>query len=159
MGAMQASYALNTKPQASTFRVYYPLVLTLVAFTLVILFVSLFAPDRLSIPPIFASALVLVSLIVFAIFAWLHLYNRSASYTITDTHAEARYGVLYRYQKSLQLCAVRSIKVQQDLIQRWFDVGDVILYTTSHDKLVLHDLADPEAAKEIIWQRVQKAAR
>lgn len=92
---------------------------------------------------------------ILAFIGYIHLEMISAIYAITETSAHARWGLLVKHDESIQLGAVRSIKVSQGLVQRLFKLGDVILYTTSSDILVLRDLDHPSEKKEMIWELVQ----
>jgi uncharacterized membrane protein YdbT with pleckstrin-like domain len=80
----------------------------------------------------------------------------NTNYLISETDAQARWGLLIKREEIVQLGSVRSIKVRQELIQRLFKLGDVILYTTSNDLLVLKDLDQPEEKKGLIWNLVQQ---
>ena len=95
---------------------------------------------------------------ILAFIGYIHLEMVGAVYTITETSAHARWGLLVKHDESIQLGAVRSIKVSQGLVQRLFKLGDVILYTTSSDILVLWDLDHPSQKKEMIWELVQNEA-
>jgi membrane protein YdbS with pleckstrin-like domain len=91
-----------------------------------------------------------------AMFGYIHLAMLCTVYRITKTDAQARWGLLIKREEVVQLGSVRSIKVIQDPIQRFFNVGDVILYTTSNDFLALKDLDRPKEKKESIWNLVRR---
>jgi membrane protein YdbS with pleckstrin-like domain len=89
-------------------------------------------------------------------FGYIHFAMLRTDYLITETDAKARWGLLVKREEIVQLGAVRSIKVTQEPVQRLFNLGDVILYTTSNDHLVLKDLDHPEEKKELIWNLAQR---
>ncbi|MCI0662967.1 MAG: PH domain-containing protein, partial [Acidobacteria bacterium] len=91
-----------------------------------------------------------------ALFGYIHLAMLRTDYLITETDAQARWGLLVKHEEVVQLGSVRSIKVTQEPVQRLFNLGDVILYTTSNDFLALKDLDHPEEKKELIWNLVRQ---
>ena len=99
---------------------------------------------------------VVVGMGLAAIFGYVHLAMLRTDYLITETDAQARWGLLVKDEEIIQLGSVRSIKVTQEPVQRLFNLGDVILYTTSNDFLALKDLDHPEQKKELIWNLVQR---
>jgi uncharacterized membrane protein YdbT with pleckstrin-like domain len=95
---------------------------------------------------------------ILAIVVWIHLEMKTATYTISETNAQSRRGLLVRRNDLIQLGAVRSVKVRQGPLQSIFNLGDVILYTTSHSPLVLWDIDQPETKREEIWELVMNAS-
>src|SRR5262245_44786322 len=103
---------------------------------------------------------VIIGMGLAAMFGYIHLAMLRTNYLSTETDAQARWGLLVKHEEVVQLGSVRSIKVTQEPVQRLFNLGDVILYTTSNDFLALKDLDHPEEKKELIWNLVrQETAR
>jgi membrane protein YdbS with pleckstrin-like domain len=138
------------KPQTMSMVVYYTFSLLITLFSAVASYPRFIQMD-FRVPLIG----VIGGLVFAAMFGYLHLTMLRTVYLITETDAQARWGLLIKHEEIVQLGSVRSIKVIQDPIQRLFNVGDVILYTTSNDFLALKDLDRPREKKELIWNLVQ----
>ena len=159
MQTMSPNLRHTLKPRASVLALLYAVVIALLALFSAAALWSYFASVK--------EARTDLSLWLFAVAGacaillltiWIHLDLRSATYTITAREAEIRWGIFVKASDCVQLAAVRSIKVRQNLLQRLFGLGDVILYTTSNTPLVLRELPQPEAQKEMIWELVRQAA-
>lgn len=152
---MKPSEVLSEKPRARALTVYYGAALSIICLS-VIGMIAAWAWRAIDfhIPLIGLVG----GLCILAFVGYIHLEMIGAVYTITETSAHARWGLLVKHDESIQLGAVRSIKVSQGLVQRLFKLGNVILYTTSSDILVLWDLDHPSQKKEMIWELVQNEA-
>jgi membrane protein YdbS with pleckstrin-like domain len=140
-GKMKLEIPLVTRPQTRSLRFYYAFALALLGLSTV---GALSA--RWPVPAGWSGDyhLPLIGMLVggglFIAYGYLHLAMLRTQYRISATAAEAQTGLLLRRETVVQLAAVRSIKVQQEPIQRLFQQGDVLLYTTSRDCLVLPGL-------------------
>jgi uncharacterized membrane protein YdbT with pleckstrin-like domain len=150
---------LVDKPQARALVVYYALSFFVILISLIgaIIYIT---GSLQSIALYWHIPLVGVvgGLGILSIVVYIHLEMRSADYAITENSAHARWGLVVKHNESIQLGSVRSIKVSQGIIQRLFNLGNLILYTTSSDYLVLWDLDRPAEKKELIWKLVQQEA-
>jgi uncharacterized membrane protein YdbT with pleckstrin-like domain len=152
---MEPSEVLSEKPRARALIVYYGVALSIICLS-GISTVAAYAYREESAIDFRVPLIGLVGgICILAFIGYIHLEMISAVYLVTETSAHARWGLLIKHDESIQLGAVRSIKVSQGLIQRLFKLGDVILYTTSSDILVLRDLDHPSEKKEMIWRLVQ----
>jgi uncharacterized membrane protein YdbT with pleckstrin-like domain len=154
---MKPSEVLSEKPRARALIVYYGVALSIICLSGIGVIAALVWREGAIDFHVPLIGLVGGTLI-FAFIGYIHLEMISAVYAITETSAHARWGVLVKHDESIQLGAVRSIKVSQGLVQRLFKLGDVILYTTSSDILVLRDIDHPSDKKEMIWELVQREA-
>jgi len=154
---MKHSDALVEKPQTRSMIVYYAISLSIAALSVCSVIIAYaFSPRFIDIDFRIPLIGVIVGLGLLGIFGYLHLEMLNTNYLISETDAQARWGLLIKREEIVQLGSVRSIKVRQELIQRLFNLGDVILYTTSNDLLVLKDLDQPEEKKDLIWNLVQQ---
>ena len=152
---MKSSEVLSEKPRARALIVYYGVALSIICLSGIGVIASwAWRAIDFHVPLIGLVG----GICILAFIGYIHLEMIGAVYTITETSAHARWGLLVKHDESIQLGAVRSIKVSQGLVQRLFKLGDVILYTTSSDILVLRDLDHPSEKKEMIWELVQSEA-
>jgi uncharacterized membrane protein YdbT with pleckstrin-like domain len=155
---MNSPEVLSEKPRSRALLVYYGIALSIICLSGIGV-IAAYAWREGSAVDFRVPLIGLIGGICILVFvSYIHLEMISAVYAITKTTAHARWGVFSRHDESIQLGAVRSIKVSQGLIQRMFKLGDVTLYTTSSDILVLRDLDHPTEKKEMIWGLVQNEA-
>jgi uncharacterized membrane protein YdbT with pleckstrin-like domain len=155
---MKSSEVLSEKPRARALIVYYGVALSIICLSGIGTIAAYAWREESAIDYRVPLIGVVGGIFIFAFIGYIHLEMLSAIYTISETSAHARWGLLVKHDESIQLGAVRSIKVSQGLVQRMFKLGDVILYTTSSDILVLRDLDHPSEKKETIWELVQSEA-
>lgn len=156
---MQESKSIILKPCARALIVYYALALSIIAAFAAGAVIAVAVPmENVAIDPWFCLMGAFGGVCVLAIVVWIHLEMKTATYTVTETNAQSRWGLLFKRDDLIQLGAVRSIKVRQNPVQHLFNVGDVILYTTSHSPIVMWDVDRPETKREEIWELVTKAA-
>ena len=155
---MKSSEVLSEKPRARALIVYYGVALSIICLSGIGVIAAYAWREESAIDFHIPLIGLVGGICIFAFIGYIHLEMISAIYTITETSAHARWGLLVKHDESIQLGAVRSIKVSQGLVQRMFKLGDVILYTTSSDILVLRDLDHPSEKKETIWELVQSEA-
>ena len=153
--SMKPPEVLSEKPRARALIVYYGVALSIICLSGIGVIAAYAWREESAIDFRVPLIGVVGGICILAFIGYIHLEMIGAVYTITETSAHARWGLLVKHDESIQLGAVRSIKVSQGLVQRLFKLGDVILYTTSSDILVLRDLNHPSEKKEMIWELVQ----
>ena len=156
--SMKSSEVLSEKPRTRALIVYYGVALSIICLSGIGVIATLVWREEGSVDFRVPLIGLVGGICILAFIGYIHLEMIGAVYTITETSAHARWGLLVKHDESIQLGAVRSIKVSQGLVQRLFKLGDVILYTTSSDILVLRDLDHPSQKKEVIWELVQNEA-
>jgi uncharacterized membrane protein YdbT with pleckstrin-like domain len=157
---MKPSEVLSEKPRARALIVYYGVALSIICLSGIGVIAAWAWRGEGAVDFRVPLIGVVGGICILALIGYIHLEMISAVYAITETSAHACWGLLVKHDESIQLSAVRSIKVSQGLVQRLFKLGDVILYTTSSDILVLRDLDHPSQKKEMIWELVlNEAAR
>jgi membrane protein YdbS with pleckstrin-like domain len=156
---MQEIKPIIIQPCSRVLKVYYAIALFIISLFFTGAIFSLISPLVLLDLHIGVYILGIVSGIgILAIVVWIHLEMKTATYTITEKNAQSRWGLLIKRSDLIQLGAVRSVKVRQGPLQHAFNLGDVILYTTSHSPLVLWDIDQPETKRKEIWELVMKAS-
>lgn len=154
---MKQAGAFVEKPQTRSMIVYYAISISIAALSVLGAIIAYaFSPKFIDIDFRLPLIGVVIGVGLLVVFGYLHLEMLNTKYLISETDAQARWGLLIRREETVQLGSVRSIKIRQELIQRLFNLGDVILYTTSNDLLVLKDLDRPEEKKNLIWNLVQQ---
>lgn len=154
---MKQSDLFVEKPQTRSMIAYYGISLSIAALSILGVIVSYaLSPKFIAVDFRLPLIGVIIGIGLLAMFGYLHLEMLNTDYRISETDAQARWGLLIKRQEIVQLGSVRSIKVRQELIQRLFNLGDVILYTTSNDLLILKDLDHPDEKRDFIWNLVQQ---
>ena len=156
---MQESESIILKPCARALIVYYAFAISIIAAFATSAVIAVAVPiENIAIDPWLCLLGVFGGVCILAIVVWIHLEMKTATYTVTERSAQSRWGLLFKRDDLIQLGAVRSIKVRQNPVQHLFNVGDVILYTTSHSPIVMWDVDRPETKREEIWELVTKTA-
>lgn len=156
---MQQANPIILRPCARTLVVFYIVAACFsLAFVAIGLFVAFDPTGRIAISPWICLIGIIAGPIIAAIVAWIHLEMKVTHYTITETQAQTRWGLLFKRSDFVQLGAVKSITVHQNPVQRIFNTGDLVLHNISHSVLVLWDVAQPETKREQIWEMVMKAS-
>jgi membrane protein YdbS with pleckstrin-like domain len=156
---MQETNSLIIKPSSRALTVYYGLALSIITLSALAAIISLISRIQVFDMHIAVYILIMIGgMGILAIVVWIHLEMRAATYMVTENSAQSRYGLLIKRDDYIQLGSVRSIKVRQGPVQHAFNLGDIILYTTSHSPLVFWDIEQPEAKREEIWGLVTKAS-
>jgi membrane protein YdbS with pleckstrin-like domain len=147
------------KPCARTLIVYYAFAIFIIMLFVAGAVIAVAAPMKnMTIDPWFCLQGALGGTGVLAIVVVIHLQMKTATYIVTETNAQSSYGLLFKNNDQIQLSAVRSIKVTQNPVQRLFNIGDIVLYTTRDSPIVMWDVDRPEKKREEIWNLVTKAA-
>ncbi len=156
---MQEANSITLRPCARTLVVFYIFAACVsLAFVVIGLFVAFDPMERLAISPWVCLVGIFAGPAIACIVAWIHLEMKVSVYTITETQAQTRWGLLFRRNDFVQLGAVKSITVHQNPVQRIFNTGDLVLHNISHSVLILWDVAQPETKREEIWEMVMKAS-
>jgi hypothetical protein len=80
---------------------------------------------------------------------------------VTSQRLRVVRGLLNRSTEEVELTRVRDVSYEQTLAQRALGIGTVTVVGTdvTSPTVVLHDVEDPEAVKELIRQAVQEQRR
>jgi uncharacterized membrane protein YdbT with pleckstrin-like domain len=156
---MQESKSIVLKPCARALIVYYAFAISIIAAFAAGAVIAVAVPiENVAIEPWLCLLGAFGGMCILAIVVWIHLEMKTATYTVTGSSAQSRWGLLFKRDDLIHLGAVRSIKVRQNPVQHLFNVGDIILYTTSHSPIVMWDVDRPETKREEIWELMTKAA-
>ncbi|MBO0727280.1 MAG: PH domain-containing protein [Blastocatellia bacterium] len=156
---MEDSKSVVLKPCARSLAVYYAFAISIIALFATGALIAVAVPMKnVAIDPWSCLWGAIGGLGILAIVVGIHLEMKTATYIVTETNAQSCYGLLFKNNDQIQLGAVRSIKVTQNPVQRLFNVGDIVLYTTSDSPIVMWDVDRPEKKREEIWELVTKAA-
>lgn len=80
-------------------------------------------------------------------------YVKTRAEKLTITREELRYekGILSKAHSELRLASIRSVRVNQGLLQRMFGTGDVRIYTAGDDpEITVRGMPDPHEIRELI---------
>ena len=155
---MKESKSIIFKPCTRTFVIYYAFALFIIALFIIVTIIEITDPlETIHFDANFGISGLILGLLILAIVIGIHLWMKSATYTITERDARARWGLIDKSDVCIQLDAVSSIRVTQGALQRAFNLGNLTLYTTSLTTLILRDINKPETVKEEIWGLVTKA--
>jgi membrane protein YdbS with pleckstrin-like domain len=149
---------ITLKPCTRPIVIYYAFALFIVALFIIATIIGITDPlETIDLETYFGISGLIMGLLILAIVIGIHLWMKSATYTITDYDARASSGLIDKSEVCIQLGAVSSIRVTQGPLQRAFNLGNLTLYTTSHTTLILWYIKKPEIRKEEIWELVAKA--
>lgn len=80
-------------------------------------------------------------------------YVKSVTETLTVTNEDLSYeqGILSRARSEVRLTSIRSVRVNQSLLQRIFGTGDIAIFTAGDTPEVLaKGIPDPGRVRELI---------
>lgn len=82
-------------------------------------------------------------------------------WVVTSQRLRVVRGILSRSTEEVELTRVRDVSYEQSLAQRALGIGTVTVVGTdaTTPMVVLHDIEEPEAVKELIRQAVQEQRR
>ena len=95
-------------------------------------------------------ACLLIIPIPWAIWRWL--VTRNTVYTLSDQRLSTRKGVFNRVTEDLELYRVRDTRLEQNLWERLFGLGEIVLFTSdaSTPEIHLHYIRDAGRVRELI---------
>ena len=85
---------------------------------------------------------------------WLR--RRLTRTTITGDRLRYETGLATKTTRNIQLSKVQDVRVEQRLLQRIFDVGDLSIETAGEaSRLTIHNVDQPQALADDLMNRVQ----
>lgn len=85
------------------------------------------------------------------------LRRRLTKTTIAGDRLRYETGVAARSTRNIQLSKIQDVRVDQRLLQRIFNVGDLSIETAGEaSRLTIHNVDDPQALADELMNRVQK---
>lgn len=100
----------------------------------------------------FILALILIPVGVgIFIFIYWFLLVRTTSFSISKDHVLYSKGILSRTNAEIDLDGIRTVRINQSLLNRMFDTGTVELYTAGDSpEIVAPNLTAPNNIRELI---------
>ena len=100
----------------------------------------------------FILALILIPTgIGIVIFIYWFLLVRTTTFSISKDHVLYSKGILSRSNAEIDLDGIRTVRVNQSLLNRMFDTGTVELYTAGDSpEIVANNLSAPNNIRELI---------
>ena len=87
-------------------------------------------------------------------FAIWYLLSITEQIIIEDGKVRYSYGLLSKDRTELDVPAIRSVRLQQTLIQRIFGTADILIFTAGdRPEIVIRGIPDPHRAKELLDRR------
>ena len=87
------------------------------------------------------------------------LRRRLTKTTLSGDRLRYETGVATKSTRNIQLSKVQDVRVDQRLLQRIFNVGDLSIETAGEaSRLTIHNVDSPQALADEIMNRVQKGA-
>jgi uncharacterized membrane protein YdbT with pleckstrin-like domain len=85
------------------------------------------------------------------------LRRRLTKTTITGDRLRYETGVASKSTRNIQLSKIQDVRVDQRLLQRFFNVGDISIETAGEaSRLTIHNVDDPQGLADELMNRVQK---
>jgi uncharacterized membrane protein YdbT with pleckstrin-like domain len=107
-----------------------------------------------------AAGTALVMIPPFAILAWpamRAMQRRLTKAVVTAERLRYETGLASKSTRTIQLSKVQDVRVDQRMLQRLFDVGDISIETAGEaSRLTLHDIDSPQTLADEILNRAQK---
>lgn len=82
---------------------------------------------------------------------WMNMI--SITLTVTDKRTILRKGLLSKYTNEVFHISVRNIEINQGIIQRIFNVGDIVIASSSGQadlEIAVRGIPEPETVKQLI---------
>jgi uncharacterized membrane protein YdbT with pleckstrin-like domain len=77
-----------------------------------------------------------------------------ARYTVTDTHIEARTGILDKIERRIPHAYIREVTTNQTFFQSLFGTRNITVFTTNGDSIELQNIKDGQRKRDLIWDLV-----
>jgi len=85
------------------------------------------------------------------------LRRRLTRTTVSGDRLRYETGVATKSTRNIQLSKIQDVRVDQHLLQRLFDVGDLSIETAGEaSRLTIHNVDRPQALADDLMNRVQK---
>lgn len=75
-------------------------------------------------------------------------------FIVTNDYIEEKGGLIWKTQHRIPLTYVRDVTYDQNLLQAMFGVSSVTVSPTNGNKIVLSNVQDGVATREVIWKLV-----
>lgn len=97
---------------------------------------------------------VLLAVCGFYLLKWF-LLSRMQSLTLTNERLIYRYGIVQRDTSEMRFEDVRNFKIEQDLMERLLNFGDIFVSSAGQDdmEVVIHDVPNPKQVADFIRTR------
>lgn len=164
-----ANVIFKTKPNLLTYPDNF-ITKIIVVFILAFLFVPLIAlaahiqlvlmtTFNLEIPQLTTLAEIVDGVAMFIVILKLGLDvldRNNTEYTLTKSHIIINRGLFRREKLSMPYAKIQDIEISQNILERFLNVGDVIVYG-GHDnsQIILDDTPNPREVEELISQQQQ----
>lgn len=107
----------------------------------------------------FVSSLILGPLFFIALIPLMFRY-RTMRFTFDDDGITLKYGAFFQNEKRLNYRRIQDIHVTRGLLQRWFGLANIALFTASGSagaEITLEGIPDPEAFRDFLYLRSRRA--
>lgn len=85
------------------------------------------------------------------ILLWLYLKTKMDKLTIKTDEVVWVHGLLNKSYTEINMDSVRTVKINQSLLQRMLNAGDVMIYTAGDNpEVVIRGLPDPDKVRDYI---------
>lgn len=85
--------------------------------------------------------------------------RRLTKAVITAERLRYETGLMTKSTRTIQLAKVQDVRVDQKMVQRLFDIGNISIETAGEaSRLTLHNIDNPQALADEIMNRAQKGA-
>ncbi len=103
--------------------------------------------------------LMIVPLLILVWPAMRALRRKLTRTTITGDRLRYETGVASKSTRTIQLSKVQDVRVDQSLVQRLFNIGNLSIETAGEaSRLTVHNVDDPQALADEIMNRSQRGA-
>lgn len=103
-------------------------------------------------PLVFILCVILIPAVVgiVALFVWW-LFNRATTVTVGEERIALDRGLLSKEHTEIELSSIRTVKIDQSLLDRLLDVGTLRIYTAGDTpELEMKGLPEPTRLREVL---------
>jgi uncharacterized membrane protein YdbT with pleckstrin-like domain len=106
------------------------------------------------------SSLIMIVPVVLLVWpAYRAMQRRLTKAVITAERLRYETGLTSKSTRTIQLAKVQDVRVDQKMLQRLFDIGDISIETAGEaSRLTLHNIDKPQPLADEIMNRAQKGA-
>ncbi len=113
---------------------------------------ELIKPASPTAQPTFIILLLLLSTIPFFACGWEFINLISTRYEIQPSEIHITRSVLATFSQTIDAAKINSVQMQQNLLNRLLGIGNVIITTSSGERITLESLPNPYEVAEMIRQ-------
>jgi uncharacterized membrane protein YdbT with pleckstrin-like domain len=107
-------------------------------------------------PGFMPAAFLICSIVALILAISQTLVFKATHYTVTAEYIEIQTGLMTRVNRRIPASFIRDVTVTNNFTQQWLGLGNVNVSASNGDSIILAEIRDPEAIKDLIWSLMAK---